>query len=257
MAELPDLTVFAKILSRRFTGKTLKEIDVKVAKKLKISVAELKNALEGQQLTKVSREGKTLQFHFGEHVLGLHLMLRGELEFLEKDLELPRFTVFAFHFVGGEGFVVRDILKQATPTLNPEKPKSPDALEISEADFMALLSKRKKMVKEVLMDQKAIRGIGNSYADEILWEARISPFSTAAALPKAQVKKLFSSMNSVLKEAIDFISRENGDELKGELRDAMKVHGAKIKESPTGAEIFSEKIGGRTAYYTKEQKLYA
>ncbi len=258
MAELPDLTVFAQILSRKFKGKTLKEIDVKVAKKLKVPVPALKEALEGKKLLEISRAGKTLQFHFsGDRVLGLHLMLRGELKQLEKGDELPRFTVFAFHFSGGEGFAVTDILKQATPTLDPEKPKAPDALEISEADFVALLLKRKKMVKEVLMDQKAIRGIGNSYADEILWHSRVSPFSTASAIPAPTVKKLYKSLHSVLAAAIDFIANENGDELKGELRDAMKVHGTKIKKSPTGAEVKSEKISGRSAYYTEEQTLYS
>jgi len=257
MAELPDLTVFAQILTRRFKGKTLKELDVKVAKKLKVSVAELRKALEGSKLNKVSREGKTLQFHFGEHVLGLHLMLRGELELIEKDASLPKFTVFAFYFTGDEGFVVRDILKQATPTLDPEKARAPDALDITETEFVALLSGRTKMIKEVLMDQKALRGIGNSYADEILWDARISPFSAASAIPPSKVKKLYGSLRSVLKDAIDFIAKENGDELKGELHDAMKVHGARIVKSPSGAEVLSEKIGGRTAYYTREQKLYS
>lgn len=257
MAELPDLTVFAQILTKRFKEKTLKEIDVNVAKKLKVSVAEFRKALEGRKLNKVSREGKTLQFHFGERVLGLHLMLRGELELLEKDAALPKFTVFAFHFTGGEGFAVCDVLKQATPTLDPEKSKSPDALDITETEFVALLATRKKMIKEVLMDQKALRGIGNSYADEILWDAKISPLSVASAIPVAKVKNLYHSLRSVLKEAIEFIAKENGDELKGELRDAMKIHGAGLEKSPSGAEILSEKIGGRTAYYTSEQKLYS
>lgn len=257
MAELPDLTVFAEILTRRFKGKVLKEIEFKVSKKLNVSPAEVKEALEGKKLIGVSREGKTLQFHFEGHVLGLHLMLRGELQLLEQDAELPKFTVFVFQFKGGEGFAVTDILKQATPTLDPEAAKAPDALSITEEEFIILLSKRKKMVKEVLMDQKIIRGIGNSYADEILWDARVSPFSTASAIPKPQVKKLFSSLKKVLLDAIGFISKENGDELRGELRDAMKVHGAKIEKSPTGAEVLSDKIGGRTAYYTKEQKLYS
>ena len=257
MAELPDLTVFAQILSRRFTEKTLKKIEFKVTKKLNLTVDEVKKALEGKKLIKITREGKTLHFHFGKHVLGLHLMLRGELEVLEKGSPLPKYTVFALFFSEGEGFAVTDILKQATPTLDPELAKSPDAMEIVEADFVALLSKRKKMVKEVLMDQKVLRGIGNSYADEILWDARISPFSISSAIPKPQVEKLYRSMKSVLLKAIDFIAKENADELKGELRDAMKVHGAKLDKSPTGAAILSEKIGGRTAYYTAEQKVYS
>lgn len=80
MAELPDLTVFAKTLSRRFRGKTLKSIDIKVAKKLNVTASELQNALDQKKLEKVERIGKTLQLHFqGGQILGLHLMLRGEL----------------------------------------------------------------------------------------------------------------------------------------------------------------------------------
>jgi formamidopyrimidine-DNA glycosylase len=68
---------------------------------------------------------------------------------------------------------------------------------------------------------------------------------------------LFISLGTVLKEAIGTIAKENGDELRGELRDFMKVHGAKIEKSPSGAALKSEKIGGRTSYYTDEQKLYS
>lgn len=66
MAELPDLEVFAQIISRKFKGKTLKELQVKVAKKLNVTAAELKDKLEGKKLSAVSRYGKTLHFHFGE-----------------------------------------------------------------------------------------------------------------------------------------------------------------------------------------------
>ncbi len=77
MAELPDLTVFAQILSRRFNGKVLDSLEITVGKKLNVSAAELKAALEGRELTGVNRVGKTLQFQFsGRQVLGLHLMLR-------------------------------------------------------------------------------------------------------------------------------------------------------------------------------------
>ncbi|MET1057907.1 MAG: DNA-formamidopyrimidine glycosylase family protein [Pedobacter sp.] len=257
MAELPDLTVYAEILSRRFKGKTLKDLDVKVSKKLNVSVKELESALLGKKLTAVSRYGKSLHFEFaGDIVLQIHLMLRGELVLLNKENPDPKYEILGFMFSGGEGFAVVDLLRQATPTLNPEEAKSPDALEITLEDLTATLSKSRKMVKEVLMDQKKMRGIGNSYADEILWHARISPFSIANAIPEKAVKKLFSSMDKVLKKAIEEIAKENGDELHGELRDVMKIHGSRIEKSPGGAAVKSEKIGGRTSYYTEEQELY-
>lgn len=106
------------------------------------------------------------------------------------------------------------------------------------------------------MDQKLILGIGNSYADEILWDARISPVSIANKIPNHAAKKLYKSISDVLEIAISAMKKENKGELRGELRDFMKIHGSNIKKSPTGKRIQSEKINGRTAYFTEEQNFY-
>jgi formamidopyrimidine-DNA glycosylase len=252
MAELPDLTVFAQILSRRFKGKTVERVDVTVAKKLNVSVQELKTALEGHELTGVRREGKTLQFDFEGQVLGLHLMLRGELVALDSD-EAPRFQILAFHFKGGGGLAVVDMQKMATPTLNPEQNDVPDALEMEKPYFTALLAKKRTVIKTLLMDQHVMRGIGNSYADEILYHSGVSPFSVANAVP---AERIFKSIKTVLKKAISDISNANGDELKGELKDFMSVHSSKLKITAKGEQIKTDKIGGRTTYYTDAQELF-
>jgi formamidopyrimidine-DNA glycosylase len=256
MAELPDLTVFAQILSRRFKGKVLETLEVTVAKKINVSEKELKKALEGRELTKVDRVGKTLQLSFsGAQVLGLHLMLRGELILIDQD-EPPRFQVLAFHFEGGEAFALVDLQKQATPTLNPKTPDAPDALELDKEYFSDLLAKKRTVIKTLLMDQHKMRGIGNAYADEILYHAAISPFSIAKAIPEKMVNKLFNSIGTVLKKAIEKIAKENGNELKGELRDFMEVHSPKIKETAKGEKIKTGKIGGRKTYFTAKQELF-
>ena len=257
MAELPDLTVFAATLNKRFKGKVLAKLTVSVAKRLNVSIAEITTALEGKKLKEVVREGKTLQLNFTDNqVLGLHLMLRGELELLAKDKPAPRYQIIAFQFKDESGFAVTDRQKMATPTLNPKENFVPDALAIDFNSFALLLAKKRAAIKTVLIDQHAIRGIGNSYADEILWHAKISPMSVAKAIPDKEVKQLYKSLHFVLETAIREIAKENQDELRGELRDFMKVHGAKITTSPTGGKIISEKIGGRKSYYTAEQKLF-
>jgi formamidopyrimidine-DNA glycosylase len=256
MAELPDLTVFAQILSRRFKGKTLETLEVSVAKKINVAAKELKKALEGRELTAVERVGKTLQLSFtGSQVLGLHLMLRGELVLIDQD-EPPRFQILGFHFEGGEAFALIDMQKQATPTLNPEKVDVPDALAMDINYFIMLLAKKKTVIKTLLMDQQKIRGIGNSYSDEILYHAGISPFSIARSIPEKAVKKLFKSISSVLEKAIKEISEENGDELRGELRDFMVIHNPVLKETAKGEIIKTEKIGGRKTYYSDKQALF-
>lgn len=257
MAELPDLTVFAKTLNHHFKGHPLKSLELTVAKKLNVPEKQLKQRLEGSRLELVQREGKSLSFHFDNgNILGLHLMLRGELTLITKDNPDPKFEIIRFDFGKHGAFAVTDFLKQAKPTLNPEPITVPDALAISQADFTELLAKKQVQIKTLLMDQKKIRGIGNSYADEILWEARISPLSISSAIPKRSVTRLYEAMHTVLDEAIRTISDFNGHELRGELRDNLKIHGAHLDSSPTGKPIRSEKINGRTAYFTDEQKLY-
>ena len=254
MAELPDLEVFARILTRKYGGKVLEKVDIPVDKKLNVPSKRLKDKLEGHKLSLVKRSGKTLQFHIGESILGLHLMLRGEL--VELTDKVSKFIIMSFHFKGGAGFAVTDMQKQATATLDPPQNDTPDALEVDYPALLKLLAEKKTVIKSLLMDQKKIRGIGNSYGDEILYHAGISPFSIAGKIPEDEVKRLHKSMHSVLETAIKKIEKENGDELHGELRDFMEIHGAGIKQTKKGDEVLHEKIGGRTSYYTKSQKLF-
>lgn len=256
MAELPDLTVFSHILSRRFKSKCLTELSITETRKLNVRDETLKSSLEGKKLIDVSREGKTLQLHFAENiVLGIHLMLRGELVGLENG-ETPRFQILAFHFDNGDGFAVIDLQKQATATLQPKSVNVPDALNLERSYFEKLLAKKSTVIKTLLMDQKSMRGIGNSYADEILYHAGVSPFSIAKEIPPKQVTQIFKSIQTVIEKAIKDIGDANGDELRGELKDFMAVHSSSLKITAKGEAIKTEKIGGRNTYYTDTQELF-
>ena len=255
MPELPDLEVFASNLQKRFKNKIVENVDVTVAKKLNVTIDEFKQAVEGHALEQVTRDGKTLQLHFkNKTVVGLHLMLHGEIRPLDN--EEVKFQIVSFHFKGGDGFALTDFQKQATPTLNPELSEVPDALGMTNTYFEELLAKKKVQIKVLLMDQKNIRGIGNTYADEILWAARISPFSIAKAIPETQVKKLLKTIKSLLKQEAKDIAKELPDDLHGEIKEFLKIHSPKLEKTPTGAEILVEKKGARKTYYTDEQELY-
>jgi formamidopyrimidine-DNA glycosylase len=258
MPELPDLEVFAENLEKRFKNKTLEKVTVTVTRKLNVPEKEVITALEGHKLLSVNREGKTVQLHFGGGaVLGLHLMLHGELVLLDGETT-AKHQVIAFYFRGNEGFALTDFQKAATPTLNPVFSAVPDALssQMNLEYLEKILSGKRAPVKSVLMDQKLIRGIGNTYADEILWMAKISPMSVSQAIPKDKVKILLGAIHEVLKQEIVQIRSLLSDNLGGEIRDFLKIHGAKIKQSPTGDKILVGEIGGRKTYYTKEQTLY-
>jgi formamidopyrimidine-DNA glycosylase len=257
MPELPDLQAFSQNLQRRLAGKQVVGVQLN-SKKSNVTAAELEKVLKGKIVEAVYREGKQLRIKFSENVLlGLHLMLHGELHLVQPD-ELLKFSVFELSLDHKEKFVMSDFQKQARPTLNPEPSNVPDALSdlLNVSYLKSLLSGKKAIIKNVLLDQDVIRGIGNAYADEILWHARISPYSVSAALPDVALRKLDKSIKHVLEQAIQKILAEQPDIISGELRDFMVIHQSKNPESPTGHKIEIKKNGARKTYFTDEQVLY-
>jgi len=257
MPELPDLQVFSHNLTRLFKSKKLEKIEIKVAQKLNVPEKQVQDALEGSKLDKVVRVGKELQFEFdNNHVLATHLMLHGELQQFDKTNN-HKFTIVEMLFEGNKGLVLTDFQKAATPTLDPEKLDTPDALEFEEKYLEDKLSKTKTPVKTVLMDQKVLRGIGNAYADEILYDAKLSPFSVSNKIPAARVKQLAKSIKKVLEDAEKQILKNTPDIISGEFRDFMQVHQPRKKQTPAGEMIHQKPLGSRKTYYTEEQELFS
>ncbi|GAA4096615.1 DNA-formamidopyrimidine glycosylase family protein [Mucilaginibacter panaciglaebae] len=256
MPELPDLQVFSRNLNKRFKGKTLDNLEVPNHKKLNVPVTKLKDALEGSELKGVKRVGKELHFEFkNKHVLALHLMLHGQLHTFERDNK-NKYSIIELTFEGGKGLTLTDFQSAATPTLDPAENDVPDALDVNETYLKQQLGKTKKAVKTVLMDQKVLRGIGNAYADEILFDAKLSPFSTSNKIPENKIKYLAKSVKGVLADAEKQIIKAKPDIISGEVRDFLKVHLPKQKQTAAGAIIHQKPIDGRKTYYTDEQELF-
>jgi formamidopyrimidine-DNA glycosylase len=258
MPELPDLQVFSRNLNKRFAGKKLMEIVVHVDKRLKIPASELKKKLEKSKLKEVRRVGKELHLEFENgNVLGLHLMLEGNLFAFEGKNE-NKHSILELRFDDNTGLVLSDWQKKATPTLNPESRDAPDALskQVTHKFLKERLAESRASVKSLMLDQHVIRGIGNAYADEILWEAGISPFSISNKIPEEKVKELAKAIKSVLKDAEKQILKTHPDIITGEVRDFLKIHNAKKKESPGGAPIQQKMISSRKTYFTEEQEMF-
>ena len=258
MPELPDLNVFARNLDKQLAGRKVEEIDVKNKSKLKASVSELKKAIEGSKLEKVYREGKELYYEFSNgNILGMHLMLHGNLYLLEDENDRKN-TIVEMHFDKNKIIVLTDYQGAANITLNPEGKDASDALS-EDVDYKFLkekLSKKKTTIKAFLLDQKNIRGIGNAYADEILWESKIHPESKCNKIPDERIKALAKDIKSVLKDAEKQILKIKPDIINGEERSFLKIHNSKKKESPGGAKIHNKMVNSRISYYTDEQELY-
>lgn len=257
MPELPDLQVFSRNLGRYFNGKKLVAVKVVKGKNLRDSAAALKKAMQGSKLRAVYRSGKELRFEFNnDSVLGLHLMLHGELKLFEKKND-HKHTIIEFLFENGNGFAVTDWQGKANVKLNPEDKQGIDALDpaLNAARLREILDSRSP-VKTVLMDQDRIRGIGNAYADEILWKAGISPLSKSNKLPGAKISALARAIKSVLRNAEKQILKKEPGLISGEVRDFLQIHNPRSKKSPTGGTIQTAMLGGRKTYFSDEQVLF-
>jgi formamidopyrimidine-DNA glycosylase len=258
MPELPDLQVFSRNLEKQLKGQKVKKVAVPVGKKLNVSVSKLKKALEGAAIKKIRREGKELHFFFSNgNVLGLHLMLHGNLDVFEGKNK-PKHTILELLFENGKGLALSDWQRAAVPTLNPVPRDAPDALskKITGSYLKQMVTNKKTSIKNVLLDQQLIRGIGNAYADEILWDARISPFSIAGKIPAPKLNGLSKSIRKILTNAETKIRKKHPDITSGEVRDFLVIHNSKKKQSPRGAPILHSIKGGRKTYYTKEQENF-
>jgi formamidopyrimidine-DNA glycosylase len=162
-----------------------------------------------------------------------------------------------FYFEGAQSLALTDRFKNAFIKLDPEDKEGIDALDPKlNYSFLKKVLNRKAAIKNILLDQHVIRGIGNGYSDEILWQTRISPFSKANAIPDEKIRELAKTIKKVLKAATNKIYKHHPGLINGEVKDFLDIHTKKKDKSPTGAVIKIVDRGMLKTYYTDEQVLY-
>jgi formamidopyrimidine-DNA glycosylase len=256
MPEIPDLNIFSRNLAKRLLDKRLALFKVIIPRKLKVPESAFKDALEGQVLTSIVREGKELHFKFENgHVLGLHLMLHGTMYWYEGE-NRNRFTIAELLFSDGTGLAITDWQKAVILTLDPKRVKAPDAMNMPEGYLALALKNVPHSIKTTLTEGKVVRGIGNAYVDEILYAAKISPFSKADKIPVGRVDDIVKAIQRVLTDAEAEIAGAFPDTITEKKRDFLKVHLPKQKQNPAGEPIRTAEIDKRKTYYTDSQELF-
>ena len=256
MPEIPDIQVFSNNLKKILAGKKISKVKV-IGKKLVDSQVSLTKAITGKKIKDIYRSGKEMRFLFSDDTLmGLHLMLTGDLFLFDKKNE-HHSPIVEFYFSDGTGLALCDRMKNANIRLNPVDKKGIDALD-KKLNFKYLQEKFKSnaQVKNILLNQDIIRGIGNSYSDEILWATKISPFSIANKIPDDKIKELAKNIKKILQKEIIQINKTHPGLIQGEIKEFLKIHSPKKEKSPTGAIIKTEKRGMLKTYFTEEQVLY-
>ncbi|HVU07919.1 MAG TPA: bifunctional DNA-formamidopyrimidine glycosylase/DNA-(apurinic or apyrimidinic site) lyase [Verrucomicrobiae bacterium] len=214
MPELPEVEVLARYLRPALRGKIVREILVNRAKILRpTSERKLKSVLLGAKFKNLSRRGKYLLFDFtpkteGKSVTILgHLGMTGKM-FLARKNEPPPKHAAVILDLGETNFIFEDTryFGRFTLDLSAIEKLGPEPLDekFSAEHFARELKRSRQPIKVKLLDQSLVAGVGNIYASEALFRAKISPKFAANKLNLSQVKKLCQTIRAVLAEAIQF-----------------------------------------------------
>jgi formamidopyrimidine-DNA glycosylase len=259
MPELPDLEVYATNLTHQLAGCKVIGVQVVRPKRVHASEEELSKALVGSKIKRFQRAGKQMRILFDNgQTLGVHLMLNGELQIVKGD-ESAKNVSLLLKLEDDSTLAITDRQAWVTVELNPADSDVPDALDkyfTLEYFTAEAMSKGKTPIKMLLVDQEVVQGIGNAYADEILWHAKVDPESPSGKVPEDQLGDVYRSVWTVLKAAVKSIAKNHPGLINGEPRDHMAVHNKERIHSPTGAEIKTKEVKGKKTYYTDEQKLW-
>jgi len=212
MPELPEVEILARHLRPVIRGKTIRGVNVRRAKVLRpTSLRQFQKVLTGAKFTGLSRRGKYLLFELRSKTSGKsvtllgHLGMTGKMFLTRKDDPLPKHAAVVFD-LGRENFIYEDTryFGRMTLDLSVVEKLGPEPLDekFSPEIFAQSLKRSRQAIKIKLLDQSLVAGVGNIYASEALFRAKISPKLAANKLMFAQIKKLWCAIREVLAEAI-------------------------------------------------------
>ncbi len=285
MPELPEVETIVRDLRKAILGRKIEDVwsDAEKIVRRPVSFKEFKKRVIGKKIKNVSRRAKNIIIDLSEDtIILIHQKMTGHLllgqwyqkgfSWIPKEkgpMEDPinRFIHLIFWLDNGKMLVLSDLRKFAKVLLLPKKqfeelPElkklGPEPLDKSftEAVFSGAIFSKKGKIKQVLMNQEVISGIGNIYSDEILWEAKIHPLREISKLTLEDAKNIYLATKRVLKTAI----RLKGDSMsdyrllngeKGGYQNVQKVYRRekKLCLRGDGGIITRLKIGGRSAHF--------
>ena len=257
MPELPEVDALVGFLRERAVGRAVASATVAAISALKTFDPPLQQ-LTGRTIDGASRHGKFVDLDVGGLHLVFHLARAGWLRWYD---ELPKTVIrpgkspiaLRVRLDDGSGFdlteagtkkslavyVVRDPSEvPGIARLGPD----PTAPEFSLDDFAGILAGRRTQVKGLLRDQSVFAGVGNAYSDEILHNARMSPYALAAKLKPDDVERLYHAMRDTLADAMAAAAGRRPDELKDSKRTRMQVHGRTGQACPVCGDTVREVI---------------
>lgn len=261
MPELPEVQTILNGLEKELKGKIIEGLDGFYPRTLWRD-KELSASPFPAIITGLERKGKFILIHLeNENTIIIHLGMTGKLVLNRTSANYQKYERACFnlnkkdklHFIDIRTFgkIVLCPTKNI-PAYLPELGVEPLSEDFNLSYLQKALKGRKAPIKNILMDQKIIAGLGNIYANEILYRAKINPETPASSLSSQKLSRLIKTTKTVLNEAIE----KNGtsisdyrriDDKKGEFQNFLQIY--QKTTCPKGHPVQKIKQGGRSTYF--------
>lgn len=237
MPELPEIAVYIDALDRHIVGHTIERVRIRSASLLRTWDPPL-SEVEGRRVVALRRIGKRIVFELDDNVfLVVHLMIAGRLKWRKPGVAVPkRGAHAAFDFEHGTLLLTEAAthkraalhIVRGETALEALDPGGIEPLDVDLEAFRRALVRENHTLKRALTDPRIVSGVGNAHSDEILLDARLSPFRRTAQLTPDELERLYHATRTSLTEWIGRLKAEVGDgfpEKVTAFHPAMKAHG--------------------------------
>lgn len=245
MPEAPDLYVIRKFLEPRLNGRAItRAAELKPLVLRNMSGEKFTDDITGRSFSGVGRKGKLLTFELGdERLLIVSPMLTGALRYCSPEDRMEASAILTFDLDDGAQLRYLDQRRMGQVYyLRPEQRteivrlenQGPDVLDepLSFDDFSSALKPFRGEIKGILTRGRLVAGIGNAYADEILFNAKIFPFKKKGRLSRDEMLRLHSAVYDVPAAAARALEKRVGAAIHRKVRDFLSVHGKGGKPCP-------------------------
>jgi len=260
MPELPEVETVRRTLEPILKDKTI--VDVAVYHQNMVETPDFIEQLKNQTIKSIDRMGKFLIFKLNDKVMISHLRMEGKYFLTDPRKKHPHEHV-VFYLDNGQTLIYHDVRKfgkfqirsyENYRKVSPLLKLGPEPKEANPQVIYKQLKKRHITIKQALLDQHVMAGLGNIYVDETLFRAQLHPQKNTSTLTKKQVESLVKHAIDVLNHAIEL----GGSTIRsyyatigvdGKFQNELKVHTKKDEPCPVcQTQIIKIKVGGRGTY---------
>ncbi|MEX2228301.1 MAG: DNA-formamidopyrimidine glycosylase family protein [Dehalococcoidia bacterium] len=270
MPEIPDLEAIRHYLMPRLAGLTVTRVESPIPWLVRTGAPDLESIV-GHGFGEIHRLGKFLIFFMDdERLLVVNPMLTGRFHWVEAGARRPPRLGVVIAFDDGHELRYSDqrrmgriylVARDQLETVPQIAALGPDAMAISEEEFLLRIKKRAGQIKNTLTNGEFVAGIGNAYSDEILWEAGLHPHRRRSTMSEDDLRRLHAAMRSTIEWAsavVDQTAQGEGLGRKEEWRQHLRVHRRAGEPCPRCGEPIKGQVrsGSETNYCVKCQPLF-